>query len=113
MSTSQSSRSVRALVRLWLAVSGHEATRSQLLQYHATALLTRAADRVEGDIGVQGRFVRVVHACEASDLSPASAGIQAFGIARLANLDGSVYIPFNETVPHHHAPHLLAGSTVG
>mmetsp|Transcript_23237 Transcript_23237/g.31826 ORF Transcript_23237/g.31826 Transcript_23237/m.31826 type:complete len:307 (+) Transcript_23237:1228-2148(+) len=64
--------------------SAHQhALSHQRAQDHVHGLLHRHAVRGQHDLGVQGRLIGIVHACEALQLSCRHLGIEALGVALL------------------------------
>ena len=77
-------------------------------------LFGRRLGRVDQDVGVFGRFVGVGDAGEGGDDSGAGAGVQALGVALLADLQGRGHVDEDEAAAgFHHLANLLAHFVVG
>src|SRR5439155_23517761 len=83
------------------------------LQTAASVVVGGMAQGVELHFGVLGRFVGVVDAGPAADLTPARHGVHTLGVAPLALFERSIHKHLDESVGLGHLAHLVAGATIG
>ena len=81
--------SVAVAVAVTVAVPGvlgaHKALLDEHVQHDAGVLFRSVLQRLDGDLRVLGRFVRVVDTGEADDLAAAGAGLETLGVALLSH----------------------------
>src|SRR5579883_970181 len=70
-------------------------------------------DRVQRNLRMLRRLVRVVNPGEALDLPPPCAGVHPLGIPLLADLQRCIHEHLHEMVAAHHVAYLASRSAIG